>query len=346
MSDLSHKGGTGEEEERQETGVEEMSALTVLDLFCGCGGFSHGLGQAGLEVILGIDVWDRAIESYKENMDSIGHNSVCADLTQLGPQECDERYLKGKTVDVLVGGPPCQSFSMAGRRDKSDPRNTLFREFVRYLDYYQPRAFLMENVMGILSKRTETGEKVIDVILGELGRQYSCRVNKLNAADFGVPQARKRVVVVGIRLDLGIIPEEIPPVLMVADRTPVGRVLEARETVGTAYYLSQRALDGIRRTREKNKAKGNGFGAQFIDMEKPCYTIVSTMWKDGYDALVRYSETEVRRLTVLELKRIQTFPDDYVIVGSKKETIIQIGNAVPPLLAYHLGGWLRGVLGS
>ena len=317
--------------------------LTVLDLFCGCGGFSHGLGQAGLEVILGIDIWDRAIESYNENM-SIGHDSVCADLTQLGPQECDERYLKGRIVDVLVGGPPCQSFSMAGRRDKSDPRNTLFREFVRYLDYYQPKAFLMENVMGILSKRTEAGEKVIDIILGELGRRYHCRVNKLNAADFGVPQARKRVVVVGIRLDLGIVPEEIPPVITETDRTPVGRILEARETVGPAYYLSQRALDGIRRTREKNREKGNGFGAQFIDMEKPCYTIVSTMWKDGYDALVRYSDAEVRRLTVLELKRIQTFPDDYVIVGSKKETIIQIGNAVPPLLAYHLGAWLREVL--
>lgn len=273
-----------------------------------------------------------------------GHDSICADLTQLGPQECEERYLKGRIVDVLVGGPPCQSFSMAGRRDKLDPRNTLFREFVKYLDYYRPKAFLMENVMGILSKQTETGEKVIDIILGELGKGYSCIVNKLNAADFGVPQARKRVVIVGIRLDLGIAPVPIPPVLLEVDRIPVGRVLEARESVGPSYYLSQRALDGIQRTREKNRAKGNGFGAQFLDMEKPSYTIVSTMWKDGYDALVRYSETEVRRLTVLELKRIQTFPDDYVLVGSKKEMVIQIGNAVPPLLAYHLGAWLRGVL--
>lgn len=90
--------------------------------------------------------------------------------------------------------------------------------------------------------------------------------------------------------------------------------------------------------------KGAGFGAQFLDMDKPSYTIPARIWKDGYDALVRYSETEVRRLTVLELKRIQSFPDDYILCGSKKDQIIQIGNAVASQFAYYLGRYIYELL--
>lgn len=86
-----------------------------------------------------------------------------------------------------------------------------------------------------------------------------------------------------------------------------------------------------------NKEKGNGFGAQFLNLDKPSYTIPARYWKDGYDALVKYNDKEIRKLTIIELKRIQSFPDDYIIEGSNKDIIIQIGNAVPCKLAYHLG---------
>ncbi len=329
-----------EEKTETETETEE---IRVLDLFCGCGGMSLGLKQAGLTVVAGVDIWSVAIQSYQQNHPD--HLGICGDLRELCPEELERKYgVKRGSIDVLVGGPPCQSFSMAGKRDVSDPRNTLFMEYVRYLDYYQPRLFLMENVMGILSKKTERGEKMIDVITAELGKNYKVAIYVLWASDFEVPQNRRRVILIGIRKDLGIVLSSIPLAIPSVDqRIPVERVLEPREDVGREHYLSERARQGIVRKEERNRAKGAGFHAQILRMDRPSYTIPARYWKDGYDALVQYSETEIRRLTLLELKRIQTFPDNYILMGSKKDKVIQIGNAVPCRLAYHLGRWIRSL---
>jgi hypothetical protein len=156
------------------TPITEVDTKTfnVIDLFCGCGGMSKGLTDAGLNVIAGIDIWDKAVESYNKNYH---HKAYCADLTELPPEKFNELYNKeGKEVDILVGGPPCQSFSIAGKRDKNDPRNALFIEYVKYLDYFKPKAFIMENVIGLLSKKTANGENVIDIIMEQLNRNYNC----------------------------------------------------------------------------------------------------------------------------------------------------------------------------
>jgi DNA (cytosine-5)-methyltransferase 1 len=307
----------------------------VLDLFCGCGGMTEGLIEAGLEPIAGIDIWDKAIASYESNFDHIG---ICEDLRELPPEKFNEEYNEeGQTIDIIVGGPPCQGFSIAGKRDKKDPRNSLFVEFVKYLNYFKPKAFIMENVMGILSMKTEKGEKVIDIIMSELEKNYKCVICKLYASDFGVPQNRRRVIIIGIRSDLEITPIEPKHVLSVENRKAVGMVLEDRDDVDQKYYLSEKAITGIKRKKERSKAKGHGFGAQFLKLDKPSYTIPARYWKDGYDALVRYSDTEIRRLTILELKRIQSFPDNFILIGNKKEKIMQIGNAVACKFAYHLG---------
>ena len=121
--------------------------LNTLDLFCGCGGMCKGLEDAGLNIIAGIDIWDKAIASYKKNFN---HLAICTDLTKMLPSQLESIHnIKKDMVDIIVGGPPCQGFSMAGKRDIKDPRNSLFMEFVKYLDYFEPRAFIMENVMGI-----------------------------------------------------------------------------------------------------------------------------------------------------------------------------------------------------
>lgn len=321
---------------------EKNEKLTVLDLFCGCGGMSKGMTDAGLDILLGIDIWDKAIESYNKNM---LHEGVCADLTKLSPTECDEKYIKGRRVDIIIGGPPCQSFSIAGKRDKSDPRNTLFMEYVRYLDYYKPKAFLMENVIGMLSKRTESNDNVIDLIMRELNHEYNCFINKLTASDFEVPQNRRRVIIIGIRKNLNIIPTHIPTVIKtIDDRISVGNILLSREVIEPSYFLSEKAIQGIINKKEKSRQKGAGFGAQFLDLNKPSYTIPARYWKDGYDALVSYSDTDIRRLTVLELKRVQTFPDNYYLAGNKKDMIMQIGNAVPCRFAYHLAKYIIDTL--
>ena len=309
----------------QNTLVNEVDTktLNVIDLFCGCGGMSKGLTDAGLNVIAGIDIWDKAVESYNKNYH---HKAYCADLTELTPEKFNEMYNKeNKSVDILVGGPPCQSFSIAGKRDKNDPRNALFMEYVKYLDYFKPKAFIMENVIGMLSKKTESGENVIDIIMEELNRNYNC--------------------IIGIRKDLNIIPKEPEPIIKsVLDRIPVKNILIPKEDVDKKYYLSERALAGIRNKKAVNKEKGFGFGAQILNFDKPSYTIPARYWKDGYDALVKYNDNEIRRLTILELKRIQSFPDDYVIDGSNKDIIMQIGNAVACKFAYYLGKYIINTL--
>lgn len=314
-----------------------MKNLIVLDLFCGCGGMSQGLTEAGFDILAGIDIWDKAISNYQKNFD---HQAICEDLTKLSPERFNRLYNPDKkTIDLIVGGPPCQGFSIAGRRDTKDPRNSLFMEYIKYIHYFNPKAFIMENVIGILSMKTETNENVIDIILSYLDN-YNCIVTKLYASDFEVPQNRRRVIIIGIRKDLNIIPEEPKPILTIENRIPVKSILLSKNEVEPRYYLSEKAIIGIQRKKLKSKQHGNGFGAQFLDQNKPSFTIPARYWKDGYDALVKYNDTEIRRLTIIELKRIQTFPDEYILEGSKKDIIIQIGNAVACRFAYHLGKYI------
>lgn len=332
------------EETKMNPSQNMNNELNVIDLFCGCGGMSKGLTDAKLNVIAGIDIWDKAVESYNKNNN---HKAYCAYLTQLTPEKFNELYNKdNKNVDILVGGPPCQSFSIAGKRDKNDPRNALFMEYVKYLDYFKPKAFIMENVIGMLSKKTENGENVIDIIMEQLNKNYNCIINKLYASDFGVPQNRRRTIIIGIRKDLNITPKE--PELIIQspnDRVAVETILLDKKDVDKSHYLSEKAIQGIINKKKKSKERGAGFGAQFLTMNKPSYTIPARYWKDGYDALVKYNETEIRRLTILELKRIQSFPDDYYLEGNKKEQIMQIGNnAVACKFAYHLGKYLINTL--
>tara|TARA_Y100000385_G_scaffold289880_1_gene360827 strand:+ start:1462 stop:2475 length:1014 start_codon:yes stop_codon:yes gene_type:complete len=310
--------------------------LNVLDLFCGCGGMSKGLTDAGLNVIAGIDIWDKAVENYNKNYH---HKAYCADLTQLPPEKFNELYNKeNKNVDILVGCPPCQSFSIAGKRDENDARDNLFMEYVKYLDYFKPKAFIMENVIGMLSKKTKGGEKVINVMMELLNKNYNCIINKLYASDYEVPQNRRRVIIIGIRKDLNILPKEPEPIIkLIQDRIPVKNILIPKEDVDKKYYLSEKALAAIAKKKIVNKEKGYGFNAQILDFDKPSYTIPARYWKDGFDALVKYNEKDIRKLTIMELKRIQSFPDNYIIDGSNKDIIMQIGNAVACKFAYHIG---------
>ena len=238
----------------------------------------------------------------------------------------------------------CQGMSIAGKRDINDPRNSLFIEYVKYLDYFNPKAFIMENVIGILSMKTAQNESVIDIIMKSLTKKYNCVICKLYASDFEVPQNRRRTIIIGIRKDLNIIPIEPKPILTLENRKSVSTILLEKAQVDKSHFLSPKAIQGIINKKAKSKANNTGFGAQFLDMSKPSYTIPARYWKDGYDALVKYNDLEIRRLTILELKRIQSFPDNYIIEGSKKDIIMQIGNAVACRFAYHLGKHIISIL--
>jgi DNA (cytosine-5)-methyltransferase 1 len=324
------------------TKILKIKKLNVIDLFCGCGGMSKGLTDAGLNIIAGIDIWDKAIKNYKQNFNHMG---ICEDLTKFPPQKFNELYNKNNyVIDLIVGSPPCQSYSIAGKRSLNDPRNSLFTEYVKYLDYFKPKAFIMENVVGMLSKKTENNENIIDIILEKLNINYNCIVCKLYASDFGVPQNRRRIIIIGIKKSLNINLFEPKPINSVENRIPVKNILLSKNQIEQSLFLSKKAIDGINNKKKKSKDNGKGFGAQYLNLDKPSYTIPARYWKDGYDALVKYSDTEIRRLSIIELKRIQSFPDNYILEGSKKDIIMQIGNAVACKFAYHLGLHIKKLL--
>ena len=301
--------------------------MNVLDLFCGCGGLTQGFSEAGLNVVAGIDNWQIAIDTYARNHK---HLALCADLTTLPPESLDL-----PRIDIVIGGPPCQGFSTAGKRIAADPRNSLFMHFLRFVNYFQPKFTVMENVPGILTAKNEAGQPVIDIIIAEYRKiGYDVEYKVLMASDYGVPQNRKRVIFLGRRI--GAQAPAFPQTTHTSARVPVSTVLLDRAQVPASAYLSERALAGIERKKENMKKKNHGFGAQYLNFDKPSYTIPARYWKDGYDALVRYDEKHVRRLLIPELAAIQSFPADYIFCGSKKEVIMQLGNAVPCKLAYHI----------
>ena len=175
-----------------------IKKYTFVDLFAGAGGFGLGFQLSGrFAPICSVekDLW--AVETLKANN---LHEIVHADITKISTKKSIESICKEKP-DVIIGGPPCQGFSMAGKGDPSDPRNALFHYFVKWVKALQPKVFVMENVAGLLIRKNADGESVIDIIKKAFTKAgYDCRVWTLNAADYGVPQLRQRVVIIGTRL--------------------------------------------------------------------------------------------------------------------------------------------------
>ncbi|VVB76428.1 Modification methylase MthTI [Candidatus Tiddalikarchaeum anstoanum] len=304
----------------------------VVDLFCGAGGLSTGFRMAGFDVLLGIDNIPIFCETFEKN----DHQAICGDIRTISVEQI-KQAIDNKKIEVVVGGPPCQGFSMAGRRNTKDPRNSLFMEFVRIVAGLKPKFFVMENVPGILTMKTEKGELVKDIIFNVYKMiGYNVEVKKLNAADYGVPQKRKRVVFIGTNTKKSITFPE--PTHSQKDNSnqkkwvPVSSVIKSKDKVESNFFHTPKMIEGFVRRKKINEQKGKGFGAQYLKMDEPSYTISARYWKDGSDALVKYSENEIRMLTPEEAAAIQTFPSDYKFAGSKRDIYTQIGNAVPCLL--------------
>lgn len=327
--------------------------LTVVELFSGTGGMIHGFLDAGFIPLLAIDFFKSACRTLKENHPKT--LVLCEDITKIRGKKL-EQLLNGKKPSVIIGGPPCQGFSIAGKQDPRDPRNSLFMEFVRILDYFQTPYFVMENVPGLLSAKSAKGESVIDIIIKEfekIGYKVKPPV-KLNAANYGVPQARQRVIIVGTNTNNRLIfpPKpthtENPKVQIIPLKkwVPVKSVLFSKDEVDPKYMHTQKMIEGFKNRKKRNEQKGKGYGWQILDFNKPSYTISARYWKDGSEALVKYNEKEIRMLTTRECARIQTFPDNYKFLGSKSEIYTQIGNAVPCLLALKIAQAIKKSINS
>lgn len=199
--------------------------MNVIDLFAGCGGLSLGFEMAGFNIPLAVEIDEWASETYEKNHPYT--KVLTDDITKIN--NLKELISKEDLpIDGIIGGPPCQGFSLSGNRDRKDPRNSLFMDFVRFVKYFKPKFFVMENVTGILSMKTKDNESVKELILSECeAAGYNVKICKLNAAEYGVPQARVRVFFIGIRKDLPFNEREIcpPPILLGDDQVTLEQAI-------------------------------------------------------------------------------------------------------------------------
>ena len=329
----------------------EQKKLSFIDLFSGAGGLLRGFLDADYEPVFSVEVWAPAIATHKTNYPNV--SVIDRDIRTITNEEIAN--YKGK-IDVIVGGPPCQGFSTIGKRLVKDPRNELVFEFIRFVETLQPKAFLMENVRGLLSS---DGGKVKEAIEEEYRRIGYKTISKvLCAADYGVPQIRNRVFFLGIRNDLNIepsfpekvrtpdnyatvgsaindllgkenqVPNHVP---MKHNPTVAARIAFIREGEGIPKTgLPDEISHGSRSDYKDNNIKNFSHVYRRLDRKKPATTMVP-----GHNAFPLHPVAD-RSLTVREAARIQTFPDDVVFEGTRQDQCIQVGNAVPVVLANAL----------
>lgn len=320
--------------------------MKVVSLFAGCGGLDLGLVKSGHDVVLATDIDADCKTTYDYNFD---HELLLKDVKELKGSDLPE-------YDLLTGGFPCQGFSIANLyRTEKDERNELYLEIVRLLEETKPKFFLAENVPGILSLGKGAIVEQIMTEFSEIGVQdgfSGYEVNKflLNAADYGVPQGRKRVIFFGISKD---IPQELRntffeifPPKPTHDKD--GNLLKPHKTLkDTIGNLPEpdtqigRKIPNHKGT--KHKVKLNGYmGNRKLSWDKPSPTIVGRGGGTGGPVIAVHPNCH-RRFTVRETARIQSFPDDFIFFGSTSSQYRQIGNAVAVEFARHLGMALQKI---
>lgn len=318
----------------------EPSAMTFVDLFCGAGGLSKGLEMAGLEGICGLDFFKEACMTYERNFD---HPFVNGDIKRPENKRrfYDEvaRRLAGRHLSVVAGGFPCQGFSMAGNRIVDDPRNSLYLELVAIVKHLQPDFVVCENVKGL---RSMLGGKVERKIIDDFRAiGYEMNVAVLCAADYFTPQKRERVIFIGNRL--GLKNYHPKPMLEPADYVTTGSaiadLMDRPDDPAFNHVATRHRPDMARRMLELEEGKSLYKG--YSDAWKKCpWNEASCTIKENHGGVNVHPKLP-RVLTAREMARLQSFPDDFIFEGTKNKQLVQIGNAVPPLLGKAIGLALR-----
>jgi len=322
------------------------SKIKVLDLFCGAGGLSKGFEQAGFEVIAGVDCKELFLETYEENHDGM---AIQADLMEVTPGEFfDENPLDEEEIDVIIGGPPCKGFSIAGKRDPEDERNNLVDKFIDFVEHVQPKMFLMENVTGI---KTMKDGKVLNLIMKrfENAGYERAQHETLNSADYGVPQERRRVIFLG-RIDgkVPTYPERTHGPK--GQKRLDGKELKPHATVKEAlidkdfqdlpnHDKTNHDDEMVERMSEVEPGEGlyehYGDSWKRLVKDEPAPTV-----KENHNAPFIHP-VKNRVGTVRECAVLQSFPDDFIFKGPKSQQLKQVGNAVPTLLAKRLAETMK-----
>ena len=377
-----------------------MRATTVIDgkaisisLFTGAYGLDLGLEQAGFHTVTVVEKDRDATKTIALNRPFLQESAIPREIQNVSSQELLQeggrvfnlgRALQPGEVDLVTGGPPCQPFSTAGKRGSvMDPRGSLFMDFIRIVKEVQPRFFLMENVKGLLSaplrhrpinqrgkdypplEPDEMPGSALKVVLSEMQAiEYNVVYNLLEAADYGVPQNRERVIFIGSRdgetptfpipkycQDGKILPKwrtlkdaltalvdtEVEFMSYAESRLKYLRLLEAGQNwKHLPEELKQEAMGGA-----YNSGGGKVGFYRRLSWDKPSPTITTSPHQKATDMC---HPVELRSLTVRESARIQTFPDDWIFYGSVSSKYKQIGNAVPVLLAKEIGSYLFNLI--
>lgn len=319
-----------------------MERLKVASLFCGCGGTDVGLlggfeflgkryDANDMDIVYANDIDDNACTLFQQNF---GIEPDNRDIRDVLSEELPD-------FDILTGGFPCQSFSIVAQNPKrlgvKDERGKLFFEMCRILRDKQPKCFIAENVKGIM---TANKGNAFPLILQEFKDSgYDVKYAILNSAKFGVPQKRERVIIVGFRNDLDIdfrFPEEI--IRETENYEPLLSVIE--EEVESKYFFSSKAVEGMM----KNQIRMNKGRAQ--DISKPCNTVGAHLAKVSLNSTdpVLLVDGRYRRFTPREVARIQSFPEQFKLVGSETAQYRALGNAIPPVMFWHVANKVKECL--
>jgi len=346
--------------------------LSALSLFSGCGGFSLGFSAGGFEVkgYLEIDQDLRAI--YSKNFPS--SRFIGADITQVKTETLAQLHRELGPIDVVIGGPPCQGFSLSGKRQVDDPRNTLFKHYLRVVEVMQPKLAVMENVRLLTSMLNDSGSPVKLDIINEFDKHgYEVRLFEINAKDYGVPQHRERVLFSAIRKGLHIRPSAPRPThgksddLFSAQRPfrTFGDAcsdlpyLESGEASDDPLHVAVRHPEHVinwlwdvsegcsaHENAEPSQRPPSGYNTTYKRQvwSEPASTVQTTFGMISGCRNVHPIAT--RSLTIREAARIQSFPDTYKFTGNLGTIRKGIGNAVPPLLALEIAKYAKQVIES
>lgn len=394
-------------------------AFSFIDLFAGCGGLSEGFYKLGFKALAHVEIDKYCCETLRERMRYYGYTEPEIEKSVIHQDITNDEVLNqlhdavnNQTVDLIIGGPPCQAYSSAGRaRDfngmKKDSRNFLFEHYVKILNEFLPKFFVFENVTGILTANVNN-ELIIDKVFAKLGENYKLADPSLlefNTAEFGVPQVRRRIIILGIRKDLPYSPEEVYASIKKthyiyepqSKTSRLKKCVSVREAIGDLPTIPQgnklkvmpfsytidnefikwvkadchELYDHVCRTQnskdterfmemarnkwtfdellknrpdlqhEKQRVFGNSYVVQFWDA--PSRTIIAHLCKDG-NQFIHPDYNQGRSISVREAARLQSFPDDFHFYGAMTQQFKQIGNAVPPLFAYHIAISLKKFL--
>jgi DNA (cytosine-5)-methyltransferase 1 len=351
-----------------------MNKLKVIDLFSGCGGFSYGFESAGYHIVLGVDNDKIALETFKANHKNA--KTLLADLQQ--DQAIDDiiQAVEGHKIDVIIAGPPCQGFSLTGARNINDERNKLFYSVFKLAQKLNPKAVIIENVPGLAA--LYNGQAKDGIIEGFKGLDFTCNYKVLYAPDYEVPQIRKRLFFVGLKSKIGtfdfpkeiLSPENYNTTSIAISDLPT-RENDFGEEVDR--YSKDPQNDYQKRMRNGTKVLYNHVATKHTDH---VINVISQVPEGGNhkdlppgigdsrkfnEAWTRYHSQKPSKTidtghrnhfhykwnrvpTVRENARLQSFPDSFIFCGTRTLQNKHVGNAVPPLLGYHIASKLKSYI--